>query len=257
MTNRAKTFDVHVATEVEEDTSFVTIPLRSIAVENNLQGFAVALEYVHFMNSHENINESNNRFYWTVGTGTTSYDVTVPVGHYTAVSLVNTLNTLIQAIDASTSMAYNASTNRITITAGSMGSGGNFGTAGPNNIRSVLGFTNTDTATVLQNTDTLTLSGIADLSGSKILSIEMPEIADASISRRGGTFLKHIPLHANFGETMTWMGKELAFKHIKSTSLQNLTLRLSDENGVPFKLKKNTRFFLNLLLQPLDFLKTT
>jgi hypothetical protein len=251
MTNRAKTFDVHVATELEEDTSFVTVPLRSIALENNLRGYGVALEYAHFMNSYENINESNNKFYWTDNLGSGLNSVTVPVGHYTAATLVSTLSALTNAVDTTT-ISYNAATNRATITAGNVGTGGHFGTEGPNSINPVLGLTRDDRNTTVAPAGTLALSGIVDLSGPKILSIEMPELADSSISRRGGTFLKHIPLHANFGETMTWVAKELAFKHIKSQSLENLTLRLSDENGVPFKLKKNTRFFLNLLMQPLQ-----
>lgn len=243
----SKTYDLFVNTVLGEDTSNVDVPINTVGLNSEIRGMSVALEYIHFMNSMYPVTLENNRVRFTE-VGADTYDITLTPQNYSASDLAAELKAQMDAAGTNTyTVTYNTNSASLEI------SGDTTDWTFDETAKSayqVLGVTNADIGVTNSSGTTYSMSGIVDVSGPKVLVIECQQLADYGTSRKDTNFLKQIPLQHGFGTVETFQCMVPSFKHIRMQSIKNLTLRLRDENGNPFVLKKNTPFYMNLLLRP-------
>ena len=94
-------------------------------------------------------------------------------------------------------------------------------------------------------------SGALDLSGSKVLHVEIAQLEHHGVTGRAPSSYITIPLSAAYGFVESYQVQIPAWKHIKADNLGRLTIRLKDDRGNAFNLADNTYVSMNLLLKAL------
>lgn len=198
----------------------------------------VSLDSCCFYNTQYTVNSYNNSITFNEGAG--NLTLTLTEGNYDGDSFATELETQLIAVGANTySLAYSASTNKITIT---MGIGETLSFV---SIDSMFGFEEGNT-----NTSSYVSENVVILSGFEYVDLCLPSLFSNNSTNNPNTngIVKRVNLDQSFGSLIAFeTGESDDAVAVSSEYLNNIRCMLLNPDGTEFLLNDNT--YLSLVLK--------
>jgi hypothetical protein len=223
-----------------------TMELGDLGVSRSLKNYQVALQWVNLCNSVYIVNQYRNKIYFQENGGAT-LTATLDEGNYDEITFPAEIETQMNSASGLSSpytVTFSTVTNKININI----SGGDTVelVAGNNDAYRAMGFS---TQGIGLGTATDYLSdGIMDLSGSKALHIEIPQLGNHNSTQSKESAWWTIPLTASFGFVENYRVDFPSWLKIGSEHINHLEIRLWDDEGNPFEVQSNTYLHMGIVL---------
>lgn len=193
---------------------------------------AVSVKEVQFVNSFYNINQSNNKLYYTQG-GIEDF-IEVSPGQYNLEQITTALISSFGGKSITFSLTQNDLTTKLSFTTDvAVGFNKALLNGSKNPMSRALGISNTVT---IENSS-YTCDSLPDLSGVKSVYVISKQLSSASFisSGRLGSVLDVVPVNVEFGSVVLHSGEGNTDNHVYSTELHNnlsvIDIELRDEDN--------------------------
>lgn len=252
MNNANRTYDIFVSSQSGSGSpNSFNIDLGALQLGSNVRSYQIAFNWIHFLNSVTNVNQYNKYIYFNDTGGGGTLTATLTEGDYDSTTFPTEVETQLNAATALAASPYTATYDSTLGTFNiNLAGGDTFElVSGANNAYTLMGFSSAGIG-LGQATDYLS-DGIMDLSGSKIMRLEISQLGAYGSNSVGTPAFDIIPLSSSFGFIQTYQAPNPIFKPIENVSLSQLTVRLVDENSNLFPLASNTPVFIHFYLKPI------
>lgn len=227
-----------------------TTDIGSLGLGTSTTGFRVAVQHVQFVNSHYSINDRYYQIkFCEAGAPTTVLTATIAVGNYSYSTIAAAVTT---AMDNAGTVAYTVTldtiTGKMTISAGT-----DFELKYVANSDSALGRLGfTAVGLDLGLAASYVSNAIVDLSGSKMLNIDIQELGHYGINGQVNTAFFSFPLLAGFGYVEAYHPQVLVWNPVRTRQMTRLSVRILDDEGKVYSAAENTDFVIQLVFSPIE-----
>ena len=210
---------------------------NNITIPNNVEAY-IQLNSFKFTNAFYNISNYNNMFYYSLSSNiNTILTIVIPIGQYTILNLISTLNT---SLSSNIVLTYSNTTFKITFSSATYTF---IIRAGQNDCLNVLGLL---TSSIQSNTTSSTK--LINLSGVQVVYLSLTNIKLSSNSSKSSTtsnILESINVDSLIGNTQSYYNPTNSRYKISDNYLNFIDIKLFDEYNRLLDFN-NTDWFLNI-----------